>query len=199
MTDVSFQRLRCARVRRRRRGVRAQLRRTRRGRNPPSRRSWTASSSSISGAAGRTSRSVGRGEKTRPGDLLRHEGPRRRLRAALPRPRERDRLHDRPVAQRRGKARRDAPVGDEHPNGVRKGVARRHSPPHRAAPRRRRARRAPRAARGVRDRRAAAPHAATGVARSRPRPVEAFRSQGHRERLASERGTTTAASSYESG
>ena len=39
--------------------------------------------------------------------------------------RDADRVHDRPVAQHRGQDRRDAPVGDEHPDGVREGAARR--------------------------------------------------------------------------
>ena len=37
------------------------------------------------------------------------------------------RVHDRPVAQRRGEDRRDDPVGDEHPDRVREGAARRRA------------------------------------------------------------------------
>ncbi len=43
------------------------------------------------------------------------------------------RVHDRPVAQRRGQDRRDAPVGDEHPDGVREGAARRRGAARRGA------------------------------------------------------------------
>ena len=81
------------------------------------------------------------------------------------------RLHDRPVAQRRGEDRRDDPVGHEHPDGVREGAARGRG---RVLPRRSAqgdvlgAHRDP--ARCVRDRRAAAARPTQAGARSRPRP-----------------------------
>ena len=96
-----------------------------------------------------------------------------------------DRVHDRPVAQRRGEDRRDDPVGREHPDRVREGAARRRG----------RARR--RAAQGdvlgahrvlldgVRDRRPPAARPATrGARRSRRTRSRRSAAEGYAERLA---------------
>src|SRR5262249_46305057 len=81
------------------------------------------------------------------------------------------RLHDRPVSQRRGKDRRDDPVGDEHPGGVRESAARRRGEAGGRAGRGRRARRASHPGRGIRDRRPAVARTLAGRpwARGRPR------------------------------
>ena len=109
-----------------------------------------------------------------------------------------DRLHDRPVPQHRGKDRRDDPVGAQHPDRVRQGVARRRGRDWRQPSRR------------------ATCSAATGSSsrRSRPTcgrcsrrlrrelgveddPVEAFRAGGYAEALAGERGVSSVESAYE--
>ena len=105
-----------------------------RGRRPDRRRRPTPSSCSASCARSRRPRTIP---------------------ATAPTVRAR-RVHDRPVAQRRGQDRRDAAVGHEHPDGLREGAAGRRRAAGRGAGGGRRARRPPRAAGRVRDRRAAA-------------------------------------------
>ena len=106
-------------------------------------------------------------------------------------------IHDRPVAQRRGKDRRDDPVGHEHPDGIREGAARRRDATGGGAGAGRCARRPPRAPRGIRDRRAPAARAAAGEHGAGSGSGRAFREGGHAERRARERGTASTASAYE--
>ena len=99
-----------------------------------------------------------------------------------------DRVHDRSVAQRRGQARGDDPVGRQHPDRIRQGAPRRSGAVAQSPARGRRPRRSQSSRRCLRDGRSAA----FSWLFERPRifpldPIEAFRSSGHAERLARER------------
>ena len=105
-------------------------------------------------------------------------------------------------AQRRGKDRRGDPVGDEHPDGVRESAARRYGAPLAEL-------------RRVRPTCSARTACCLDAFETDARPIlnrlresagvsaqtrsRRFAPRGIAERLAAERGTTTAASAYESG
>src|ERR671936_2883198 len=96
-----------------------------------------------------------------------HARDRRRTgRSGNGRNRERSRIHDRPIPQRRRQDRRDAPVGRKRPDRVRKGTPRRRGATPSGTAGGRRARRPPRAGRRLRDGRA--PSVGTSGERARP-------------------------------